>query len=177
MKRRIGYIVFGIALACIIIAMVGRGIRIKDGFNVVSDFAQFEVEGAAGTDANPWNMTIGLIEENGEQYVFMVPGTALILEGIREYHSFQFEYQLYFNSTNGMDEMDVQSDGAGLSVIYYNKEGQVMCEDMIFIDSHAGGHSYVTLPETALSSYISSIEIRCNSGYYGDGILDWVLLQ
>lgn len=177
MKKYIGYVICGIVVAGIIIVIVGNGVKINDKFDIVTCFEQFQTKGAMETDANPWNVTIGLIEENGENYVLMVPGTALSLKDINEYDSFEFKYRLYLSSANGADEMEVQSDGAGLSVIYYDEEGQVMREDAIFIDSHADEHSYVTIPQTAFSSYVRSIEIQCNSGYNGDGILDWVILR
>lgn len=181
MKKTAWYIVSGIALI-VVICMIWRfksadRIRIEDGFNVVSNFEQFELEGEARIDANPWNVTVGLIEDSGEHYVFMVPGTALILDDIEEYVPFEFTYRLYYNSTDGGEEVGAESDGAGLAVIYKDKKGDDIREDTIFIDYHADTHCYHTIPLTALSADVNSIEIHCNSGYYGDGTWDWVILQ
>lgn len=181
MKKIIGYLIFVIILVAAI--CVVRQIRADDktkigeGFNVVSSFEQFKLVGETQTETNPWNTTIGLIEDNGEQYVFMVAGTALVLDDIVEYTPFEFTYRLYYNSSNGADEIGAQSDGAGLRVVYRDKYGEIMQEDTIFIDYHAETHCYHTIPRTALSSDVRSIEIHCNSGYFGDGMWDWVVLQ
>ena len=177
MKKYIGWVICGIILAAAIVAAASDGIKIGEGFSVVTDFKRFKTKGAAQTDANPWNITVGVIEDSGADYVLMLPGTSLILDDLEEYTPFTFTYRLYFSSADGGDEMEVQSDGAGLLIIYYDEEGQVMREDTVFIDSHADAHCYHTIPQTAFSTYIRTIEIQCNNGYYGDGTLDWVVLQ
>lgn len=181
MKKIIGCLALVAVLAaviCVVEQIRADGkIKIEEGFNVVSNFEQFELMGETQTETNPWNTTIGPIEDNGEHYVFMVPGTALVLNDIVEYQPFEFTYRLYFNSTNGADEIGAQSDGAGLRVVYKDKYGEIMREDTIFIDYHANTHCYHTMPRTVLSSDVYSIEIHCNSGYFGDSTWDWVILQ
>lgn len=166
----------GILAACVLLTGCG-GTKIGDQFGLITNFNQFELEGAGKTEGNPWNTTGGVIEYEGEQCILLTPGTALVLNEIKEYDSFRFFYQLYSSPTDTPEESAIKSDGAGLSVIYYDGEGQIMREDTIFIECLAGEHDYVTIPQTVLSSYVSTIRIQCNAGYYGDGTLDWVILH
>lgn len=153
------------------------GTKIGNQFELIFYYDQFELEGAEKSESIPWDVTAGLIECEGEQRILLTPGTALVLKEIKEYDSFEFFYQLYSDVTDNVEESAIKSDGAGLSVIYYNAEGQVLREDAIYMEYGAGEHSYATIPQTVFSSYVSSIRIQCNAGYYGDRTRDWVILH
>ncbi len=131
------------------------------------DSVQFEGK-QEGAD-NPWNMTAGIFEMEGEgECIFLTPNTAALLEEIENMSFFSFCCEIH-------PWVRESSDGAGLVIWIMDREDTILHQEDIIIDRE---ENWKTIQlDLSLYSEAKKIKIFCNNGGNGDDSGDWVVLK
>lgn len=131
------------------------------------DSVQFEGK-QEGAD-NPWNMTAGIFEMEGEgECIFLTPNTAALLEEIENMSFFSFCCEIH-------PWVRESSDGAGLVIWIMDREDTILHQEDIRIDRE---ENWKTIQlDLSLYSEAKKIKIFCNNGGNGDDSGDWVVLK
>lgn len=136
-----------------------------------SDFwDNISFEGDKETSDNPWNMTAGKFEMEGEgDCILLTPNTAVQIDNLSNSSSeFSFVYQIH-------PWVKTASDGAGLLLWVLNEKGSILYEEEINIDKNDDWKEY----RLNLGQYegVDSVKIFCNNGVNEDDSGDWVILK
>lgn len=125
-------------------------------------------ENAVEISDNPWGVTAGVIETEEEgKCIFLTPNTAVSFSDIG-LDEIAFAYRIH-------PWVQADSDGAGLAVMLYNKDGEELFRDEIAVDADNAWVEY----ELDLRDYADIGELRfsCNNGGHNDDVCDWVVIK
>lgn len=127
-------------------------------------------EGNRETADNPWNMTAGKFEMEGEgECILLTPNTAVQINdpGGRN-GEINFMYQIH-------PWVKDASDGAGLLLWVLDKKDEILYAEEITINAGEDWKEY----KLDLTQYegATSVKIFCNNGVSEDDSGDWVILK
>lgn len=126
-------------------------------------------EGNRETTDNPWNMTAGKFEMEGEgSCIFLTPNTAVIFDGIEQLTSFSFRYEIH-------PWVRESSDGAGFLVWVLDGENSVLYQEEILVSSEEEWNEY----QINLENYqnVEKVKVLCNNGVNNNDNADWLILK
>lgn len=128
-----------------------------------------EFQGVEETSDNPWNFNAGIIDMDGEgKCILLTPNTAVIIsvDGVMDKLNFGYEIHPWVKEL---------SDGAELLIQLLDKDGNIIYDEKVMVDSHSEKKSY----ELSINEYgkVQKIKIVCNNGNQNDDNGDWVVLS
>lgn len=126
-------------------------------------------EGNRETEDNPWNMTAGKFEMEGEgDCIFLTPNTAVIFDEIEQLDSFSFIYEIH-------PWVRESSDGAGFLVWVLDAQDSILYQEEVLVDAQEDWGEY----QISLKSFqnVKKIKVLCNNGLNGNDNGDWLVLK
>lgn len=136
-----------------------------DGHNI-------EFENVKTTSENPWGFTAGMIDTDSDgKCVLLTPGTGVTLGGIaKDSYSDGLMLQLMIHPWVASG-----SDGAGVSVLYVDDQGQIIKREEWEISNEDDWQRYVL--DFSLVENVTRIKLLCGSGKNNDENADWVIIK
>lgn len=125
-------------------------------------------ENAVEISDNPWGVTAGVIETDEEgKCIFLTPNTAVSFSDIG-LDEVAFAYRIH-------PWVQADSDGAGLDVMLYRKDGEELFREEIAVEADNAWMEY----ELDLRDYadIGELRVSCNNGGHNDDVCDWVVIK
>ena len=116
----------------------------------------------------PGGVTAGVIETDEEgKCIFLTPNTAVSFSDIG-LDEVAFAYRIH-------PWVQADSDGAGLDVMLYRKDGEELFWEEIAVEADNAWMEY----ELDLRDYadISELRVSCNNGGHNDDVCDWVVIK
>lgn len=126
-----------------------------------------EFEGSEQTSDNPYGFTAGMIEFEGENYIFLTPNTACILYNLSKVKNVSLALELHPWVASG-------SDGAGIDVIAYYEDGSNEQMETIFLENSKGK---INKSYNILERKIEKIVLNCQNGTNNNSDADWVMIM
>ena len=126
-------------------------------------------EGNVETADNPWNMTAGWFDMEGEgKCILLNPNTAVVLENIEQADEIRFSYEIH-------PWVRKNSDGAGLLIWLMDENDDIILEQNITVLTQNEWKE----ESVSISGYesIKKIKILCNNGENGNDNADWVVIK
>ena len=132
-------------------------------------YENIQFEGKQEGADNPWNMTAGIFEMEGEgECIFLTPNTAALLDEIENMSFFSFCCEIH-------PWVRESSDGAGLVIWIMDREDTILHQEDIIIDRE---EDWKTIQlDLSLYSEAKKIKIFCSNGGNEDDSGDWVVLK
>lgn len=177
MKIKKSYMIWGGAILYLVICwIVGQFLHGgKAGENALQEQngqadSEWSVtyEGSKQTDDNPWGMTAGTIEWEGEDYIFLTPNTSAILSNLPTSGEIELTYRIHPWVSEG-------SDGVGLVITVMDETGTDINSEEFMV----GADDILESKVLDMSAYTggSRIRLSCNNGEHDDDSADWVIAQ
>lgn len=135
--------------------------------NTLWDTAVFE--GNVETTDNPWNMTVGWFDMEGEgKCILLNPNTAVVLDNIDQMEEINFSYEIH-------PWVRESSDGAGLLIWVLNKENDIIYEESIAVNNAEEWQEF----KLDITPYEDKkkLKVFCNNGVAEEDNGDWVVIK
>ncbi len=126
-------------------------------------------EGHVETTDNPWGVTAGTFDMEGEgTCAFLTPNTAIILNNVNATGNLNFSYKIH-------PWMQETSDGVGFIIWLLDENDTILSTSDFYVTSE---NEWVEC-QMDIASYpsVSKVKILCNNGKNGDDSGDWLIIR